>query len=262
MTGSFQGSWSSEAFGPDAPAVMWEIARTLHHAHRKMVDAHTAGELETLHLYGHINRKVLEELPRRLKDLGGVRAVPVRGYRFVIVRGWLLYPVRCGEKYVEARKLKLPPPVSKTRRLVFQEFGPEPLQPALSPELDLLAPEEDEPPSLPEVLEALKGEVLIATIAYTSNLNAGIIQAYCGQAELLAGTRDLRWHGIQPIDLNAPGDEGESGGPSVPLQGTPPEDGPRFGQGAEPELPFQPKPRHTPPITEPEGPRPNIQNDD
>jgi hypothetical protein len=261
--GPFHQTWSSRAFGDHAELVHRKIAAALLGAQQRMVDAHKAGGLSTNHLYGNVFRSVYEILAARFVDAvqnhDGIKMVKVRGYSFVIVEGWLLYPIRYADKLRPPQGVKIR--ASKLRYAVLVEFGPEPAQETLGPEFDELT-EQIEPPSLPEVLEELRGSLEVAVIAFTSSVEAGVMQAFVGQPELVDDC--LVWHErIDSIDLTMPegNEEAAAQGAPGPL-GTPAVGQVRFGQGAEPDLTIVAKPRHSPPSAEPSPPTPSIQNDE
>lgn len=258
-------SWSSAAFGSHAPTVHRKVAATLLQAHQRMVEAHTAARLKTSHVYGNMFRSVYEtlvgELAEEIKDSEDIGMVRIKGYDFLIINNWLLYPVRYSDTYRDPHGAKIRP--SKLRQAVLTELGPEKTQPTLGPEFDELL-DDEEIPSLPEVLEELKDNLKVAVVAFTSSVRAGIMQAYVGQPEL-DGDR-LFWNGrIDQISLIVPPESGE--GTSVGTPRTPPTpsvapSGPRFGHGPEPEVSIPPRPRPDVPHAEPEVQRPNIQNDE
>lgn len=261
-TGPFHPTWSSRAFGAQAELVHRKIAAALLQAQQNMVEAHSAGRLKTNHVYGNMFRSVYENLVEQfddeITDIEGFGTVKVKGYSFLIVLGWLLYPIRYADKVASPHSAKIR--ASKLRQAVLTELGPEPSQPPLDPEFDELE-QETEVPSLPEVLEELKGRLEVSVIAFTSSVEAGVMQAYVGQPEL---TEDrLFWNErIDPISLVPyAGGEGQAP-PGTRLPQGPSPAGPRFGQGAEPDITLVPKPRHEVPSGEPEEIRPNIQNDE
>jgi hypothetical protein len=262
VVGSFR--WSSVAFGSHAVSVHRKIAITLGKAHERMVDAHVASGLRTNHVYGNMFRSVYETLVVQFEnDINhgeGVGTVRVRGYDFLIVNGWLIYPLRYADSYKEPYGATIRP--SKLRQAVLTELGPESAQQPLTPDLDEPADDDGEPPSLPDVLEELKDSLKVAVVAFTSSVSAGVIQAYVGQPEL-DGDR-LVWHGrIDHINLVVPPQSGEGGSPAAgPTGPGPAPDVPRFGQGDEPEVSLDSRPRPGAPPSEPEAPSRNIQNDE
>jgi hypothetical protein len=256
-------SWSSEAFGSHAASVHRKIAVTLGQAHERMLDAHVASGLRTNHVYGNMFRSVYETLvvqfENDINDGEGVDTVRVRGYDFLIINGWLIYPLRYADSYKEPYGSTIRP--SKLRQAVLTELGPERAQQPLAPDFDPPTDYDGGPPSLPDVLEELKDTLKVAVVAFTSSVSAGVIQAYVGQPEL--DDDRLVWHGrIDQIDL-VPPQSGEGDSPAVgpPSRGPSP-DGRRFGQGDEPEVSLDSRPRPGVPPAEPEAPSPNIQNDE
>jgi hypothetical protein len=258
----FHHTWSSQAFGEHAELVHRKAAIALLKAQKRMSGAHVEGGLSTNHVYGNMFRSVYENLSKLFSEetrtVEEIMPVKVRGYKFLIVNGWLLYPIRYGEKLLPPQGAKVRQ--SKLRQAVLVELGPEPSQEPLGPEFDEFLGEV-EPPSLPEVLAELQGNLKVAVIAFTSSIEAGIIQAFVGHPELKDDR--LVWEGrIDPIDLTTPesGEAQEPGGSPVPFPPAP--SGPRFGQGAEPAVEILPKSRPAAPPAEPDAPRPNIQNDE
>jgi hypothetical protein len=258
-------SWSSRAFGDHAPAVHRKITTTLQLAHQRMADAHTAGSLRTNHVYGNMFRSVYEtlvgEFTEELTSSEDFHMLRIRGYDFLIINNWLLYPVRYADTHKKPDGAKIRP--SKLCQAVLTELGPEKAQPSLGPEFDKLA-DDEEIPSLPEVLEELKDDLKVAIIAFTSSVRAGVMQAYIGQPEL--NDDRLLWYGrIDQIALIAPPETGQAtlpDGPRTSPMPGPAQGGTRFGHGPVPEVSIPPKPRADVPTTEPEVPRPNIQNDE
>ncbi|MFD0686040.1 hypothetical protein [Actinomadura fibrosa] len=102
----------------------------------------------------------------------------------------------------------------------------------------------------------------MAVLAFTSNPTAGILQAYVGHPEL-NGDR-LDYHGrIEMLDVTTPPQSGDGGTfLSQPRGSGPKPSNPRFGRGAEPDIPIVPKTRPAAPPTEAEGSTSNIQNDE
>jgi hypothetical protein len=185
--------WALATFGDRALPVRRAVVEALLVALNDAQDAQQTSHASTRHPFGAtLMARKYEVLAEKLADMDGVRVTRLAGSAFslVIVGRNMLLPFRYAkDATVPIQQARLTDgQVSGRMRLLFSRFGPHPLyiQESLLPDDTL---DDDE-----EILFAnLPDETRLIVIPFACNEQAGLINAWWGEASLDGVTGELNW---------------------------------------------------------------------
>ncbi|WP_336208847.1 hypothetical protein [Nonomuraea sp. LPB2021202275-12-8] len=195
--------WAHDRFGVRAPLIREGVVEALSRALANAQDAQKVAGTDHLHPFGFtlMSRK-FEALAKVFEDLGDVLVVKPAGsqHELVVVGDNLLFPFRYGRDRsvsVAAARIGEGRPSALVQAL-FDRFGPEPV-------VEQLALGDVAPHAVPiaEALGSLPETTRLVLVAYSCNAQAGLLDAWWGEAELLDRSGSLRWHHCEQIPLVA-----------------------------------------------------------
>ena len=233
--------WARSRFGDRTHQVRRGVVEALQQALNDAQNAQQVSRSTTRHPFGAtvLTRKH-ETLAAVFRHMDGVQIVRSAGSPFdlVVLNGNLLFPFRYAQDAtVPIREARITDRhVSERIRMLFSRFGPRPAykQDSLLPED---ADQEPELAALGPALAELPADTRLVLVAFACNDQAGLINAWWGEAELTDELGRLRW--VHPAEeLPLPKDP-PAGGQLGAVQ-RPPGEGPqppaRFDSGDIPGL--------------------------
>jgi hypothetical protein len=228
--------WARDTFGEQAPQLRDAIVEALRTALSDAQDAQQISRASTRHPFGAtLMARKYEVLAEKLADLEGVRDVPLAGSPFslVIVGRNMLLPFRYAkDASVPIHQARITDgQVSGRMRQLFSRFGPHPLyiQEALLP-YETPASGDDE-----AVLADVPDGTRLIVIPFAGNEQAGLINAWWGEAALDGVTGELNW--VRPPE--------QLPLPTRPPAAFRPESARTFDAGELPGLVTSPRPSRT-----------------
>lgn len=189
--------WARRLFGQATGDLQRVIPPALAQAHLRARNAHDAAEMESLDTYGHTLDVVqYVELAEAVMKIPGARRAKLGRHDVAVLRDAAFYPLRfAADRRTAVERARVRRPVSFQRLRLFTAHGPEPMQPALDPSLEVAVP--------PEVREAFPdlGEgTKLVVVVYASSVESGILTNHWGYGELT--TRGLiKWHKLSRMAL-------------------------------------------------------------
>lgn len=265
--------WSSERFGECAVPVRRAVAEAVLEAIENARDAQGSSGTGKQHPFGFtLMARKFETLGRSFTDMPGVAAIRPAGsmHELTVVSGNLLFPFEFAkDRSTNVMKAQIggTAKVSGLLKILFRRFGPEPSMVQLA----LDTGDDGETRRLEAVADSLarlpEGTRLVL-IAYACNSQAGLLELWWGEAELLDEHGRLRWIHCEEIPFRkAP----PSGG-QLPGSGSGPGDlpsSPKFDEGPMPTPPLNARPAVEvknqdafPPRTETETPTQGVADDE
>jgi hypothetical protein len=227
--------WAWATFGERAPYLRGAVVDALQTALNDAQDAQQTSHASTRHPFGFtLMARKYEVLAEKLSDMDDVRVVRLVGSAFslVIVGRNMLLPLRYAkDATVPISQARITDgQVSGRMRQLFARFGPHPLfvQESLLPY--------DAPTSDDETLLAdLADDTRLIVIPFAANDQAGLINAWWGEAALDGVTGALNWV-RRPEQLPLP---------TPPLASARPQPASAFDTGELPGLVTQPRSTRT-----------------
>ncbi|GGO16033.1 hypothetical protein GCM10010116_32280 [Microbispora rosea subsp. aerata] len=232
-------SWALETFGPRAGQIRQGVVDALTLALENAQDAQKTAQTEHLHPFGFtlMSRK-FEALARTFADMPDVATVKPPGsqHELVVLGGNLLFPFRYAkDRSVDVRNARIGDGrPSGLVQALFTRFGPQPWAEQLTLGVDVAPPE---PTPAARALTRLPEGTRLVLIAYACNAQAGLLDVWWGEAELLDHTGSLRWHHCEPIPL-----AGQSPAAGLPGVAAPVGEASPFARGAMPAPALNPRP--------------------
>lgn len=227
--------WAWNTFGGYAAQLRAAIVEALQTALNDAQDAQQISHASTRHPFGAtLMARKYEVLAEKLADTDGVRVVRLAGSAFslVIVGRNMLLPFRYAkDASVPIHQARITDgQVSGRMRLLFSRFGPHPLyiQESLLPHETPASDEE-------AVLADLPDDTRLIVIPFAGNDQAGLINAWWGEAALDGVTGELNW--VRPPE--------QLPLPTRPLAAFRPEAAETFDAGELPGLVTSPRPSRT-----------------
>lgn len=184
--------WAKDTFGELTCKLADIIPTCLISAHDRARDCHEAVRTQTLEAYGNgLYAAQYEVLAEGLTPYG--EPLLLRGRKVMLVKGRLLYPLCYAKRDVPVTAVRLRSSYGLRAELI-RELAPTPMQQELELGLDELRGSK----TIPEILKhpGVEGLVLLP---YACSMQRGVMRAEWGTAELPHGSRELIWHGHDPL---------------------------------------------------------------
>jgi hypothetical protein len=192
--------WADRKFGSDADALREVIRKSLNAASTQSQNAQSSSRARKKYPFGSslwtLQFQELED--RMVKKFGErVRIVPLDNYSLAVFDSYVLYPVRsANRKSSKAKEGRVRKP-SKLRRQMYSVLGPEPIQDGLWPEQAA----QDSVRDIRTLMTRLGPGTHLATISYVCDYKTGLVDIYCGDAELDASSGQLSFHDGEEVPV-------------------------------------------------------------
>lgn len=239
--------WALTTFGERAGLVRRTVAESIFEAIGNGQDAQKAAGTGKQHPFGFtlMSRK-FETLDRAFEDMADVTKVRPRGsiHNLTVVSGNLLFPFCFAkDRSVNVMKAQIggDNKLSGLLHVLFALFGPE----RTIEQLTIIDTGDDEESArlaaVADSLARLPEGTKLVLVAYACNSQAGLLEIWWGEAELLDKQGNLKWHQCEEIPLpKAPPADGQLPGSIGGPTGSP--NTPRFDEGPMPTPPLNPRP--------------------
>ncbi|MFG1998619.1 hypothetical protein ACGFNU_05665 [Spirillospora sp. NPDC048911] len=261
--------WAEKRFGERAALVRRLVGESVAEAIESAQDAQGASGTGRQHPFGFtlMSRKY-EALEGSFSEMPDVTTVRPKGslHELTVVSGNLLFPFEFAkDRSVNVMKARIggDAKISGLLKVLFNAFGPEPTVVQLA----LATTDEEENKRLAAVADSLARlpeDTTLVLVPYACNSQAGLLELWWGEAELLDEHGRLKWRHCEEIPFPRTSATGTGATSPIDLAATP-----RFDQGPMPRPPLNARPplevkneEAFPPRTEAESPTQDAANDE